>query len=70
MLFGATDLLGFKPEMMLKVSFLLVGNKKNDVKNFKISKNIKRTASINHINHCIINFNPEVTWSLVTRLGF
>ena len=30
MLFGPTDLFGFKLEMMLEISFLLVGDKKNE----------------------------------------
>ena len=30
MLFGPTDLIGFKLEIMLEISFLLVGDKKNE----------------------------------------
>ena len=30
MLFRPTDLFGFKPEMMLEISFLLAGDKKNE----------------------------------------
>ena len=30
-LFGPTDLFGFKLEMMLEISFLIVGDKKNDL---------------------------------------
>ena len=30
MLFGPTNLFGFKQEMMLEISFLLVGDKKNE----------------------------------------
>ena len=30
MLFGPTDLFGFNLEMMIEISFLLVGDKKND----------------------------------------
>ena len=30
MLFGPIDLFGFKLEMMVEISFLLVGEKKND----------------------------------------
>ena len=32
MLFGPTDLFGFKLEMMLEIPFLLIGDKKNDLK--------------------------------------
>ena len=31
MLFGTTDLLGFKLEIMVKISFLLVEDKKNEL---------------------------------------